>query len=97
MWKFIEDVLTYSNEHEWFNWVVGHSILPLVFLGLGWFTGALVWGATVGLVVYWLREIEQDIWPRIKKTGKIKFTRSTVGDLAAPTLIFIMAVIVEVL
>ena len=90
--EFIGKALAYSNAHKWFNWAVGHSILPLLFTGLGWMTGSPIWGASVGLVMYWGREIEQS-WPAWRVSHRVTFTKDNIGDLAAPTLIFALTVL----
>ena len=90
---WIERVLRFSDDHKWFNWAVGHSVLPLLFVGIGTLVGHPICGAVCGLVVYVDREIEHSIWPRYKATGRITIVLDNVGDIAAPFVILVATVL----
>jgi len=89
----IERVLKFSDDHPWFNWTVGHSVLPLIFVFLGSLVGHPISGAVVGFVLYVDREIEHSIWPRYKATGRITIKTDNWGDIAAPTVILVATVL----
>lgn len=86
--RWLQDL---ARRHKLVNWMfhgIGVCLIILPF----WIAGDPRLGAWVGTSIYLWREVE-DVFSRWTRRGELKVTEDNLGDLAGPTLVFILAMI----
>ena len=82
-------LLDLSDRNKPFNWLVGHTVAPILLTLIFALFGHAIVGAWTGMAIYLWREAEVvgALWVKV---GVVRVSRDNLGDIAGPIAVFLV-------